>query len=55
MTGLEVSGMVLIILGVVGMLVMFRGKRPSFASPTIRDGKKEKLMDPNRRFYPFKT
>ena len=37
MTGLEVFGMLLIILGVVGMTAMLKGKRPSYGSPPAQN------------------
>ncbi|HNP29303.1 MAG TPA: hypothetical protein PKK23_09680 [Nitrospirales bacterium] len=57
MTGLEVFGMLLIILGVVGMTAMLKGKRPSYGSstPKVEQKQNEKLMSPNRQFSPFKT
>lgn len=41
MTGLEVFGILLIILGVVGMTVMLRGKRPSYGKPSPKDEQKQ--------------
>ena len=45
MTGLEVFGMLLIILGVVGMTAMLKGKRPSYGSstPKVEQKQTEKL------------
>lgn len=57
MTGLEVFGILLIILGVVGMTAMLKGKRPSYGSstPKVEQKLNEKLMGPNRQFSPYKT
>lgn len=41
MTGLEIFGILLIIIGIVGMTVMIRGKRPSYGKPTAKGHEKQ--------------